>query len=526
MKQVIFVFGFLITSLIAYSQGGVGSVGGATIDTTTKIETRSHTAATYKQKGDSINVDGYATVYDVSLKADQTWADTVKGDNEVTNEITAAIEGVEGLDPDEVLDSIKNAPFPYTYVIQELAGTIYAVPEKNSGYEHFHDTNITSVLNNAIGELTNGGKIFIRKGTYDYIYESITIDYDNIIIEGEGKFSTILKFKEDVDAVRSMPMIYCGGTDGFELRNVGLDGYGAEQTFIDNGASETARCLGFYAYDSATFSATTNIIIDNCYIYDFTSIGVYFSYASDCKVINSILKDTYWGQFGTGSETNNIIIDNCIFGGGGNGEVTFHNGYGNKLLNSYFYDTDGTHGTAEGQYSITLEGTGVGPTAITIENNIIDAPTTHMGIYALSASNNCVIKDNLIYNVGVQDASVIKMNNDTNTVITGNKIYDVAGTYMPAIWLYNSRRALVTNNYISADVYYGIYLSNGSSYNTIMGNFIYGSNMGVNITSGANYNRIIENDFDTAADDVADAGTGTIFGNNIWNDGTYDNSAP
>jgi hypothetical protein len=36
----------------------------------------------------------------------------------------------------------------------------------------------------------------------------------------------------------------------------------------------------------------------------------------------------------------------------------------------------------------------------------------------------------------------------------------------------------------------------------------------------------LEQEFNACTDDIADSGTGTVFGNNLWKDGSYDTTPP
>jgi len=90
---------------------------------------------------------------------------------------------------------------PASYIIGIDGTTIYAINCK-TGKIDYSGTDARTVIQSAINALTNGGKIFIKQGTY-YINSSIQYQ-DEVIIEGEGKDNTILKAPADY----SLPFIF------------------------------------------------------------------------------------------------------------------------------------------------------------------------------------------------------------------------------------------------------------------------------------------------------------------------------
>ena len=80
-------------------------------------------------------------------------------------------------------------PCSYLIYVDSASGKVNAV-NCLSGSVDFSDVDAATVINNALSKLTNGGKVFIKAGTYT-INTTINIPYDGITIEGEGT-STVL----------------------------------------------------------------------------------------------------------------------------------------------------------------------------------------------------------------------------------------------------------------------------------------------------------------------------------------------
>jgi hypothetical protein len=78
-----------------------------------------------------------------------------------------------------------------SYIIFNDNGVI-KVRNGKTGNIDFSGTNARVIIQSVVNALTNGGKIFIKRGEYD-IDSEITIAISEISIEGEGKWATVLK---------------------------------------------------------------------------------------------------------------------------------------------------------------------------------------------------------------------------------------------------------------------------------------------------------------------------------------------
>ncbi len=105
-----------------------------------------------------------------------------------------------------------------SYIIFKDGNIIYA---KNgiTGKVEFQGSDASVVIQSAIDTLTNGGKIFIKAGTYT-INSNITVP-QGLIIEGEGEQATMLGLTGDPNF---NGLTLMGGTKWTILRNFGLYG--------------------------------------------------------------------------------------------------------------------------------------------------------------------------------------------------------------------------------------------------------------------------------------------------------------
>lgn len=68
-------------------------------------------------------------------------------------------------------------------------------------------------------------------------------------------------------------------------------------------------------------------------------------------------------------------------------------------------------------------------------------------------------------------------------------------------------------------------VASDADYTLVQDNVINSTAYGINMAASSSLsNRIIGNDLDNCTDDIYDEGTTTLFGSNIWADGSYDNT--
>lgn len=172
-------------------------------------------------------------------------------------------------------------PGAVTYTIYREGNTYYA---KNAyGVIDFKGTDATAVIQAAINALPNlNGKIFIKAGVYEvngiYIECPITVTEEtqqHLILEGEGKFTTIIKLKNNADGAKSKDPNFTeravilaepkGGTDAsgirVTIRNLYIHGNRKNQ--VQNIAGIIVR-------------GPRQAIIEDCFVYYCSKFGISF----------------------------------------------------------------------------------------------------------------------------------------------------------------------------------------------------------------------------------------------------------
>jgi len=147
-----------------------------------------------------------------------------------------------------------------SYIIfKDDEGWIYA-KNGDTGEIEFKDTDASCVINTAISQLKNGGKIFIKAGTYT-ISNSIDFGVKSIILEGEGwgYGTTRYPYEHPVTLLQTDKgnladyVIKAGSTSnyawGIQIRNLGIYGNWDES------------CLGGIYFENVGFSVIENVYI-------------------------------------------------------------------------------------------------------------------------------------------------------------------------------------------------------------------------------------------------------------------------
>ena len=290
-------------------------------------------------------------------------------------------------------------------------------------------------INQAIQALpVDGGKIIILDGTYN-IKQAITINKDNIVIEGLGNSTHLLTdvYTDNIAAivilnkniqVRDIFLSDMGSTTPSSLGWVGISiNTTAELVTISN--------CSVTDYSSCIISAGQNVVILNCYI------RATKTSSNEAIVVTSQTRQTisncYIQDSGEGSSINNtMLINNYIQC------YKISLGPQVKILNNYLFNTrlycDGSSTINTCSESIIASNyclgnnlqqfLGVFKTTI-ISNNYIYGGQFWVNV------NNCDISNNCIYNGEIQ--FVDAQGPSTKTKINNNIIIYEGGTTNPSI---------------------------------------------------------------------------------------------
>jgi parallel beta-helix repeat protein len=396
----------------------------------------------------------------------------------------------------------------YDYLVEKISATYYATAGPNTGRTSYSGSNFVTVLTSAMSQLSSGGYIKIKNGLYDNL-DFITVPYSNIILEGSGKYTTILKLKAsaDIGVTDAKGLINGSSINNLVIKDLSLDGNGSNQTKIDNGASTTAQLSGIlWSYTSV--STTTGLQVLNCYIHDFTVFGIFTadfstnSYINNCEIANN-----YWNNITIVS--NNNIISDCHMRGSSDVSVTLY-GNNNSIVNCIIDDMNQTFGSINSSWGIGMESTSY-PKGCSIINCKITGPTTKEGIHLNNGAKECIVQGNYIHDLNSTYSIGIFLEDCNYSSIIDNLIRTI---HNQGIYLSTCTYCLVSNNKIDNTGYYCIDFQNGASYNTFTNNTVDGSET-INIVSGANYNNITNNYIKQTSGAIIDTGTGTLLSNNF-----------
>jgi parallel beta-helix repeat protein len=412
-----------------------------------------------------------------------------------------------------------------SYIVEEINGVYHGFVNKGLGLPDYHNVNFVTLMNTlitALGTLAPvGGKILIKRGLYDNLMGHINITEDNITIEGEGKWQTILKLADDWDAAEPYPttaFIHCENNNHyFTLKNVELDGNGLNQTFINNLPNPlVARCYAVNIWNAG--ASPFYALIENCYVHDFTVNGITvagtYNIVRDCKVENN-----YANQITTSGASIGCKVHDNYCAGGADVNIALY-GTNTQCYDNYLGNMAGTAGTTNSYDSMDIEG-GNGalkPNHIHIHDNFINSHDAIHGIACYFQSDNLKIEDNFIVDINRAGATCfgIYLNDARKASITGNKIMNVDDY---GIALYNSVDCFINGNHvdIAGAATAGISLNTTSYRHIVSANFISNTNgYGLMVGAGCNDNKFYGNYIrgNWADVNMSLTATGIIFENN------------
>jgi parallel beta-helix repeat protein len=334
-------------------------------------------------------------------------------------------------------------------------------------------------IQEAIDDITaDGGIVFLKAGTYD-ITAPIEMK-DNVTLQGAGK-GTVLVLANNADDRVITNDDHVSGNDNFAIRDLTIDGNGDNQTIAPNTSGT--------GYDAVYFIYCTNVLVQNCHIFD-------------------------------GNRHNLFLSDSCQYA----------RILGNRIDNSLGLTNialfTATDITVSGNISSSAGETGIKTDSchtIDITGNTFTNNTT-VGVY-LTSSSNVTVTGNAIR--GGQNG--IRMVSQDYSTITGNVMRDNS---LDAIkLLQNCNYHTITGNLIrnngsaSANTYDGIGIADsgtGCTNITITGNTIVDVNSkmryGISSANASDYVQIGVNDitgFVTAATSLVGSNNFATFPTDI-----------
>lgn len=365
------------------------------------------------------------------------------------------------------------------YVIYQDHQNTYAKNVKTTKIE-FSGFDAARIIQSAIDNLTDGGKIFVKQGSY-IITHSILLD-SNIVLEGEG-WNSILLLSENANTeiIKGKKI----GIGKIQIKNLQLDGNRENQD--EYGIGGHAGIALFESWDT---------IFDHLYIRNTDGIAIAIAtnpvntkhQTKNQVIINSIIEnpksDGIWFMGNNGIIANNFIENyndtgianirciNCLIDGNiiigsplsyGSG-IAVASGSENVVVSKNII-VNSNMGILFERVNLPYSGRGV-----IIDNNHIDN-SKGAGIILQHNASNVKIVNNQIHNNG-KSGILLTAN---NTSVSNNAINHNG---KDGITIYSSSNILIERNIIknngqSANNHYdGIHITGNSTMTTIKDNFL------------------------------------------------------
>ena len=115
-------------------------------------------------------------------------------------------------------DAVANPISTASYII-DVSGSNYRMKNGTTGQFDFVSTNASAVINNAIGNCSNGGTVFLKKGNYALQNYTVLTGTSNLVIVGES-WGTVLNATGNGQSL----MLYCTSANNLTISNLAIEG--------------------------------------------------------------------------------------------------------------------------------------------------------------------------------------------------------------------------------------------------------------------------------------------------------------
>jgi parallel beta-helix repeat protein len=248
----------------------------------------------------------------------------------------------------------------YTYIIS-VSGSNVQMTDGTTGQIYYQGTNAAQVANDAIGNLTQGGNILFKVGTY-ILTGSIT---------GQNKNDITLAFEDGatlfVGNGMNAPAISLDGCDNWNISGVTVNGNAANQLDLNAGAGSHGIMIGF-----SQNCLVDRVNIDNVRTFGFVTIG-----CRNVGITNSKTTSCGWNGIELGSASGNEVSTYAI-----NNEIAYCGDVGISIFgvsclvqNNNVHDMNGALGYGNDHWGIAVEqgnnATITGNTVVNTEYGIV-----------------------------------------------------------------------------------------------------------------------------------------------------------
>jgi hypothetical protein len=380
------------------------------------------------------------------------------------------------------MEKFKKLTLPYTYsymVYQD--GNKYYARNGSTGVVEYESVDATSTIQYTIDKVcTTGGRILIKSGNYP-VSGIVIQGCTDVEIVGEGWSTKLIANGPDVTVIRIGDRTDATkASRRIRIANLYIDG-SMQETETVQPENVSDRRFGI----SVNGSNTSEIVIENCYIYNTGSDSIYGYMSGHTLVRNNIIVNTrgYWAAIHVHGEHKFYVIGNTIInsavGGIRHGRIIAHNYIENTgAVNRPVIDGGDYAAAIVSNYIVYARWKGI-------------TTSTHL-------QYRNIIANNIIY-VATSDGIHVYGGPDVlqgiETLVIGNEIIDANGSGI----VVNGTHVIVKGNVISYPRQNGIVLD-GTRYSLVVDNIIrntsFGGNNtydGIRLTNQARYNRIIGN---------------------------------
>lgn len=358
---------------------------------------------------------------------------------------------------------------PASYIIFNEDGVVYARNGKTNQID-FSGTDASTVIQSAINSLTNGGKIFIKRGTYMMTYKTVhdservcisLAGKNNIEIVGEGT-GTVLKLSDNQNA--TIISLYNGACFN-KIRNIKFDGNKMNNQEIGSGM--------LYPNGVNIRLYSNNNIVQECMFVNIKAHPILIITTSHRNlIVKNYFENNDWYDIATsGGSLGNIISENVV-----------SNSIG---LESYLNSN-----------------------TIFTENSLYNSPRPDANTSAVGSiisDGVDIIADNFI--IDSQRCAIRTSMDSKANIIVGNNIINPCKANLDGdagILVYGSNK-LVSNNIVSGSLQRGIYVRGND--NIIHGNFVTNSSRQNILVYNVKGNKVLSNIVSNGSKDIELSGT-------------------
>jgi hypothetical protein len=320
--------------------------------------------------------------------------------------------------------------YPYSFLIEERGNLIVA--QDSSGRIRFSGSDACTVIQSAINALTSGGKIFIKAGTYTVTTWIDLGNKSNIVLQGEGDCTKLVKPLGYVKAETYYGrVLYLANADGITIKDIYIESTSAGADGSDN------AIVNMYNANNCTFENVTLKQRDDGSggTRGIDAVTGNNNVFVNCRLLGSGAADHgNWGM-GLGGLFNKVL--GCYFEGWGHNAIMNGPNRGiiaNCVFKRFYDDCIDLNGIYE----------------VAIVGNVCRKEKVDQVGFFVSLADSChdiVIADNVIQGIN----HGVGVFNSYDVVIAGNRFIDPAVAASKLVYVTGaSDGILVANNYAVA----------------------------------------------------------------------------